>query len=225
MSSRMVGRRQVFLQPKKFWDFHLGRDGAADIAKNLVMGVVDQTGLGNRAVVHPDNHIAAFVARRADGQWIGAGVKHHQRASGVETHALDGGWRKSCFRHRRADRGDARYPDLGRRLFDDVARLMPNCDRVPGRRQQRSLFVEHSRARTRCSNVNTDEGLLHSNPVQDPRKPTSTYSPHRRERHSRSSGLRHRRPETGRPTQLRRPPPFGPSAYHRSRHHTSAGCS
>ncbi len=176
-------------------------------------------------MVHPDDDVASIVARRTDRHRIGGGVEHYQRASRIETHALDGARRKRRFRHRGADRSSARRPDFGRRLLDDVARLMPDRDRMPGGRQQGSLFVEHAGARARCPDVDTDKGLPHSNPVQDPRKLTSRYSPHRRERRSRSSGLRHPMPETGRRMQLRRPPPFGPSAFRRSRHHTSADCS
>ena len=126
------------------------------------MRVVDQTGFGNRAMVHPDDDVASRLARRADRQRIGASVEHHQRARRIEADALDGRRRNRCFRHRGADRGGARRPDFGRRLLDDAARLMPNRDRMPGGRQQRSLFVEHAGARARCPDVDTDEGLPHS---------------------------------------------------------------
>src|SRR5258708_5594612 len=225
MPGRIVGRRQVFLQPKKLGNLHFGRDRAADIAKNVVAGIIDETGFSHRAMVHPDDDIASCVARRADRERIAAGVEYHERTSRIETYALDGGRRNRGFRHCGAGRGDARCPDLGRRLFDDVPRLMPNRDRMPGRRQKGSLLVEHPGARARCPNVDTDEGLPHSNPIQDMPKPTSTYSLHRRERCFRSSGLLPPTPETGRLTRLRRPLPSGPWAYRRSRHHTSSDCS
>ena len=66
---------------------------------------------------------------------------------------------KRCFRHRGADRGGAGRPDLGRRLLDDAARLVPHRDRMPGGRQQASVLVKHSGARARCSDVDADEGL------------------------------------------------------------------
>ena len=224
MPGRMIGRWQVPLQPKQLGNFHFRRNRATDIAKNVVMRVIDQAGLGGRAMVHPHDHVTAWVARRADRQRIAAGVEHHERAGCIETDAFDGGSRKCCLRHRRPHRGDTRRPDIGRRLFDDVACLMPDRDRMSRRRQQHSQLVEHTGARARCSNVDTDERLLHSSPIQDPREPTSRYSLHRQERRFRSSGLRRPMPETAQRTQLRRALRAGPLVYRRSRHHTSSDC-
>jgi len=88
-----------------------------------------------------------------------------------------------------------------------------------------AYIVENSGARARCSDVDADKSLPHCNPVQDQRKLTSTYSLRQRERRCRSSSLRPQTPETARRRRFRRPPPSGPSACRRSRHHTSAGCS
>ena len=224
MTGRPVSQRQVTLQPKHFWNFHLRRDRTADIAEHVVARGVDLMGFTCRPMVHPNDDIAPFVARRADRQWLGGGVEHHERARRIETDALDGGRRDGCLDHRGADRSGACRPDFGRRLFDDAARFVPNCDRMPGGRQQAPLLVKHPGARTRCSDVDADEGLPHCNPVPDQRKLTSTCSRHRRERRSRSSGLRRPTPETGRRRQFHRLPPSGPSACRRSRHRTSADC-
>jgi len=119
--------------------------------------------------------------------------------------------------------GESR-PDLGRGLLNDAARLVPQRDRMPGGRQQVSVLVEDSSARARCPDIDADEGLLHLNPASDQRQFTSTYNLRQRGQHFRSSGWRRRTPGTGRRMQSRRPLPSAPSAYRRSRHHTSAGC-
>ena len=224
MTGLVVARRQMPLQPKQFWDFHFRRDRAADIAQHVVLCVVDFAGFGNRAVVHPDDDIAPVVAGATDRQRIGVRVEHHQRACRIEPEALDGGRRNRRLRHRGADGSRACGPDFGRRLFDHAAGLMPDRDRMPGGCQQTALLVKYSGARTRCSDVDADEGLPHCNPVQDQRKLTSTYNRRRRARRSRSSGLRRPTPGTGQRRQFRRPPPSGPLACRQSRHRTSADC-
>src|SRR6266446_6520921 len=99
MAGRIVSRRQMFLQPKKLRNLHFGRDGATDVTKNVVMRVVDKAGFGRGAMVHPDDHIAPFVARHADRQRIGTSVEYHEGASRIKTHTLDGRWRKRGLRH------------------------------------------------------------------------------------------------------------------------------
>ena len=64
MTGRAIGRRQVPLQPKQFWNFHFRRDRAADIAKHVVLRLVDLAGFGDRAMIHPDDDIAPVVAGR-----------------------------------------------------------------------------------------------------------------------------------------------------------------
>src|SRR5258708_15800949 len=50
-----ITRRQMPLQPKQFWNLHFGGDRAADVAQHVVMGVINFTGFGDRAMVHPDD--------------------------------------------------------------------------------------------------------------------------------------------------------------------------
>ena len=71
MTGRPVSRRQVPLQPKQFGNFHFRRDRAADIAEHVVLRLVDLTGFGDRAMIHPDDDISPLVAGRADRQRIG----------------------------------------------------------------------------------------------------------------------------------------------------------
>src|ERR1700682_839589 len=99
MTRRSIGRRHVPLQPKKLWNLHFRRDRAADIAQDVVMGGVDETGFSNRAMRHPNDYIPSFVAGRADRERIGGGVKPHQRTSRVEADALYGGSRNRRFHH------------------------------------------------------------------------------------------------------------------------------
>ena len=168
MAGAVVGRRQVPLQPEQLGDLHFRRDRAADITQDVVLRVVDGARLGHGAMIHPDDHVAARLAGRADGERVGAGIEHHQRAGRVEAHAADGRRRQAGLGHRRAHRCGAGRPDLGRRLLDDVARLVPERDGMAGGRQQRAAFVEHAGPGARCPDVDADEGLLHEDPVSTP---------------------------------------------------------
>jgi hypothetical protein len=224
MTGRLVGRRQMPLQPQQFGNFHFRRDRAADIAEHVVVGLVDPASLRHRAMIHPDDDVSPWVAGATYRQRIACGIDDHKRTGRIETHALDGRSRERGFRHGGADRGGAGRPDLGRGLFRHAARLVPHRDRMPGGRQQGSVLVEYSSARARCPDIDADEGLLHHNPASGQRQLTSTYNLRQRGQHFRSSGWRRPTPGTGRRMQSRRPPPSAPSAYRRSRHHTSAGC-
>ena len=168
MTGLAVGRRQMPLQPEQLGHLHFRRDRAADIAKDIVLRLVDGARFGHGAMVHPDDDVAAFVAGRADGERIAARVEHHERAGRIEAQPLDGRRRKAGLRHGRAHGSRAGQPDVGRRLLDDVARLVPDRDGMPGRRQQRSAFVEHAGPGTRCADVDADEGLPHCDPVSTP---------------------------------------------------------
>ena len=63
MTGRMIGRRQVSLQPKQLWNFHFRRHRTADIAKHIVPRLVNPAGFGNRAMVHPNDDVSP-VRRR-----------------------------------------------------------------------------------------------------------------------------------------------------------------
>src|SRR6266436_940978 len=96
---------------------------------------------------------------------------------------------------------------------DDCSTTLPaSCQTVIECRAVANSVPFSSNTPARALDVPTStpmKACLIPNPVQDPRKPTSRYSPHRRERRSRSSGLRHPMPETGRRMRLRRPPHSG----------------
>ena len=77
MTGRPVSLRQVPLQPQQFGNFHFRRDRAADIAENVIPCVVNLTGFGKCAMVHPNDDIASFVAGATHRQRIGAGVEYH----------------------------------------------------------------------------------------------------------------------------------------------------
>src|SRR6266481_3017183 len=112
---------------------------------------------------------------------------------------------------------------------DDCSTTLPaSCQTVIGLRAVANNVPVSSNTPARALDVPTSmpmNACLIGTPFHDRRAFTSTYSLHRRERRSRSSGLRHRTPETTRRRQSHRPPPSEPSVYHRSRHRTSAGCS
>ena len=181
MAGAVVGRRQVTLQPEQLGDLHFRRDRAADITQDVVPGIVDGARLGHGAMVHPDDHVAARLAGWTDGKRVGPRVEHHQRAGRVEAHAADGGRRQAGLGHRRAHRRGAGRPDLGRRLLDDVARLVPERDGMAGGRQQRAPFVEHAGPGARCPDIDADEGLLHEDPAS-PRGLSLIATPRRLDR-------------------------------------------
>lgn len=151
----------MFLQPQQFWRFHLGRDDAADVAQNLVAGFIDPIGLRDCPVIHPDDDIASRIARAADTKGISAAVEHHQRAGGVETDSPDGRRGLTSFLEDGADGFGAGCPNVGGGLFDDIASLVPDRDRLARRRQQRAVGHEHAGAGTGSADVNSDKSWLH----------------------------------------------------------------
>jgi hypothetical protein len=165
MTGRPIGRRQVPLQPKQFWNFHFRRDRAADISEHVISSVVDPARLGHRTMVHPDDDISPLVAGPTYRQRVACGIDDHERTGRIETHAVDRGSRERGFCEGRADRGGTSPPDLLRGLLGNAARLVPHRNRMPGGRQQDSVLVEYSGARARCSDIDADEGLLHLNPA------------------------------------------------------------
>ena len=62
MTGLIEGMAQVPLQPEQFWDLHLGGNGATDIAQHFVMCFVYQPRFCGRAMIHPDDDVAAVVA-------------------------------------------------------------------------------------------------------------------------------------------------------------------
>jgi hypothetical protein len=124
-------------------------------------------------MIHPDDHVAPCLAGRADGERLCACVEHHQRAGGIEAYAAHSRRRQAGLSHRQPHRFGAGRPDLGRRLLDDVAGLVPDRDGMAGGRQQRTPFVEHAGPGTRCPDVDADEGLPHF----DPSAPGEPVSP------------------------------------------------
>ena len=107
MTRRPIGRRQVPLQPKQFWNFHFRGDRAADIAQDLVLRLVHLALFDHRAMIHPNDDVPSVVAGVTYRQRMGASVEHHERAGRVKPQTLDRGSRNGCLRHRGANRSSA----------------------------------------------------------------------------------------------------------------------
>src|SRR5205085_7458577 len=110
---------------------------------------------------------------------------------------------------------------------DCSATLPASCHTVIGCRAVASRIPFSSNIPARALDVPTStptKACCIWTPLKDQRQLTSTYNLRQREQYFRSSGWRRQTPGTGRPTLSRRPPPFAPSAYRRSRHHTYVEC-
>ena len=104
----------VLPEPQKLRGLHLGRDRAAHVAQDRVPGGIDALGLRHRAVVHPHDHVARGVLRRAHGQRRAALSQDDQRAGRVEAHPRDGGRIHARALHGLPD-GPGRRPAKSRR--------------------------------------------------------------------------------------------------------------
>ena len=62
VSGRVIGRRQMLLEPEELWRFHLRRNDAADMAQHFVAGRADAIRLRDRPVIHPDDDVVAREA-------------------------------------------------------------------------------------------------------------------------------------------------------------------
>src|SRR5262249_38217245 len=127
--------------------------------------------LADGAMVHPDDDVAPAFTGITDADRRTIGREHHQRAGGIEADALHGLRPDRRFRDRRANGGNAGAPDVGRGLFDNVARLVPGRDGVPVCAEQSSRLVEHAGARGCSPNVDADKGLSHAPSRRGPRLP------------------------------------------------------
>ncbi len=152
---------EMAFQPEQLRDLHLRRNGAADIAQDVILSIVDQSRFRGRAMIHPDDDVAPVVAGCGHRHRRAALVQHHQRASRIEPDALHGVGPYRRLGDRAAHRGRAGVPDIRRRLLDDVAGLVPDLNRMSRGRKQVSCLVEHPRARTGRSDIDADIGLPH----------------------------------------------------------------
>ncbi len=132
-------------QPEQLGRFHLGRDAPAHIVEHAMAPRVDLFRLWLRAVVHPDHHVAGRFLGGPDGDPASLVVHDDQRAGGVETRCRS----PAPDRARPSPRGRRRrrLPDLVGRLFDDLARLVPERQRVFPHAKQLAGGIEHARAR------------------------------------------------------------------------------
>ena len=142
---------QVALQPHQLGDLHLRRHGAADVGEDAVAGGRACLGLGDGAVVEPEDGVPAVVAGGRDGDRAALGVAEDERAGGVEGEAGDllgaggglgaGGAER---RRRRPARSGRRTARRGRRAVVD-RRSEARRGRAGGRRRRRCR-----RGRCRC---------------------------------------------------------------------------
>ena len=104
---------QIALDPHQLRRLHLRRHDAAEIVEHAVAGGGAIVGLGQRAVVEPDDGVPALAAPCRDAELRASAVAHDQRTGRVEGDADDfGGCRAGIGQARRASprRRLARYP-------------------------------------------------------------------------------------------------------------------
>ena len=213
------GCRQMLLQPEQFRRLHFGRDDPAHVPQDLVLGCAYALGLRDRPVIHPDDDVALRVARGADAQGISCAVEHDERTGGIEAHALH-----ESGRERRLLQDIADCPAHAFQMsVEDCSTMSPLRARrrsADGPWPKNPLGVEETGAGAGRADVDTDESLLHTGTRLASDLLTSMCSHHRRGRYCRSSGSRRPMRGTARPTRSPRLRRGGPSAFHRSRHHT-----
>ncbi len=151
---------QVALQPHQLRDLHLGRHRAADEVEHRVAARGAFLGLGERAVVEPDDDVPAVLARGRDGRRAVVVVERDQRAGGIEADAGDLFPRQAGLRAGRADGGADRPPDVLAVLLGVVGRGLVQRDRVLGARQHAAVPVEHARARAAGADVDRDHRFV-----------------------------------------------------------------
>src|SRR5262249_21107520 len=83
----LPGLGQMLFQPEQLGRLHLGRNDAADVTQDWVTRAIDRSSFGNRAMVHPDNHVLSVAAGGADGHGPVVDIEHHERTGGVEADA------------------------------------------------------------------------------------------------------------------------------------------
>jgi len=112
-------RGHVVLEPQDLGDLHLDGHLAADVAQQAVAGGIDAVGLGDGAVVQPEDDVAVRVeGGRGDGDGlVGVAGEDGQRAGRVEADAADVRGVDVVLAEG-ALHGDAdAAPDVGGRLF------------------------------------------------------------------------------------------------------------
>lgn len=90
-------RRHVILEPEHLWYLHLDAHGAADVAQQVVAGGVDLGCLLHGPVVEPQDDISIIAVIgevwAGDRNWLVRVMREDgERASCIETDALDAGW-------------------------------------------------------------------------------------------------------------------------------------
>lgn len=118
---KQVGRH-VVLEPKHLGHLHLDAHGAADVAQEVVARLVDGLGLGQRAVVQPQDDVAVVAvvgkvrAGHGDGL-VGVVREDGEGAGGVEADAADACGVDLGLGDDLADAEADATPDVGGGLF------------------------------------------------------------------------------------------------------------
>lgn len=90
----------MVLEPEDFGHLHLDAHLSTNVLEELVVGVVDLLGLGDRPVIEPQDYIPVITivceVRSSDGKWLVCVVcEDGERAGRIETNAFDAG-RVNC---------------------------------------------------------------------------------------------------------------------------------
>jgi len=122
-----------------------------------VLEGVDPIGLLHGPMIHPHDHVLRMFACRTDRNRLTIRVNDDQGTSGVKTETSDRFGTDVRLLHGAADHLTALFPDVVRRLFDEVGLRLPHLNRTRGGAEHATGRIEHARANAPGTDVNTNK--------------------------------------------------------------------
>ena len=153
-------RRQMPLQPHQLRDLHLGRHRAADEVQHLVAGGGAFLGLGERAVIEPDDDVPLVLAAGRDAGRAVLAVERDQRAGGIEADPGDRRRRQARLLARVPRGGADRLPDVLARLLGVVRPRLVHQNRPAGAGEHPATRVEQRGPRAAGADVDRHHHLV-----------------------------------------------------------------
>ncbi len=156
------GIRHVLLQPQQLRGLHLRGDNSPDVVQHAMVQGVDAIGLGNGAVIHPDDNILLAAPGGADRQRLTLFIQHHQRAGSVEPQAFHLNGIDIRLIHRIAHRVAYHLPDIVGGLLNEISLRTIHFNGPAGLTDHSAVKIKHARPGAPCAYVHTNEVTRHN---------------------------------------------------------------